>query len=432
LKSLPRQIEQFSTKLTQQTKLITREDVAAYYQKSADHPTQLSSRRPDLLPHSGPRKPLDYQLDTITLAQRILSNNQSLLISLPTGAGKTFTCVNLLFTLFASGYRRIVWLAPQNVLLEQAEDELRKSWYTVAQPVGLKIADDEQQFKQFDFDDTAIVLFTTIQKAIRRNLDDLEPDLVIFDEAHYIEANEFGSQISRMRSSQTQLVGLTATPGRRSKSEIQHLVKLFDSNLITPPQLGDDPIAVLREKGVYSELTIQQLRPKSVSDIDRISSSQGLFLKPEQAALSAGRLAAIHELLDEEYSKRQWVVFCHSLGHTYCIATLIDKFHGDVGVVGSNLSDEKNLSVIEDFKAGKIRSIVNVKYAAVGADFPSADALLLTVPISSPIFFEQIVGRVARGVAVGGSEKSVVFDFDSHFETFEDVQSFSRFADAWR
>ena len=52
----------------------------------------------------------------------------------------------------------------------------------------------------------------------------------------------------------------------------------------------------------------------------------------------------------------------------------------------------------------------NARLLVAGYDLPMVDSVILTVPVGSAVAFEQIVGRAARGPAVGGTARATIFD----------------------
>ena len=62
-----------------------------------------------------------------------------------------------------------------------------------------------------------------------------------------------------------------------------------------------------------------------------------------------------------------------------------------------------------------------------GIDLPALRTVALLAKVGSPILFEQIVGRVSRGPAVGGRPETCVIDPHGLFEKFGGISSYARF-----
>ena len=57
---------------------------------------------------------------------------------------------------------------------------------------------------------------------------------------------------------------------------------------------------------------------------------------------------------------------------------------------------DKELTKIEDFKAGKIRTIFNVRVLSTGFDFTGIDLIILGISTASIALYYQIIGRATR------------------------------------
>ena len=384
---------------------------------------------PELPPHPGPKELLSYQREVAQEAGMMLSAGRSCLLSLPTGSGKTFTAIRIVFAAIAQGQREIVWLAPQRILVEQALDELRAAWWGTVQPIGLSIVGDLSKTATTPRG-AASIRFGTIQMALSRFPSTSAGALIVIDEAHFLQANEFGRLARRLRGKECVLLGLTATPGRRDSRELTSLQSLFDSKLVVPESLGTEPIETLQERGVYSRISFEQLLPRRTTVRERAQVNKREIPSPSVAALSSGRLDATIGAFRES-DNRQAVVFCHSIAQCYVYAAGLSDEGAKCAVVGSNEPLWHNRLAIREFREGNLNCLLNAKYLAVGADLPSASKIYLTVPIGSPILFEQIVGRVARGPAVGGTEHAVVYEFDAHRTMHSALRSYARFKHEW-
>lgn len=436
---LGREYRSFESTVLRQSSYVDRsvlEDWLAQPKASSGRSRQNRRGRAGLLPsHGGPVALLDYQKDVVLQTRKNLAGRRSALISLPTGAGKTVTGMYVLFEALSLGYRDIAWLAPQRLLLEQAENELHRCWWSSPQMAELRIGTDSSRtdlVKGLDkAADVGNIVFQTLQGWLRKGRDVLEPEVVVVDECHHIEANEFGRLIDRLADRGTVRIGLSATPGRSSASETAALQRRFGERLLTPDSLGDQPVEVLQKRGVYSTIVHQKLVPTFKSDRERASENIGT-IRPLLAAQSAGRLDSLLEFVASLSDGQRTLVFGYSIAHCQVIAAGLSNLGLAVAVVDSDTSAEDNKHVINQFRSGNIRVLVNVRYLATGADLPAADVVVFAVPVGSGTTFEQIVGRVCRGPAVGGTPEALVADFDGHFARYGGLQAYARYSAAWR
>lgn len=388
--------------------------------------------QPDLPPHSGPVQLMDYQEEVARKAYKECTNGCSSLISLPTGAGKTVTAAHLVLDLFKSGLRRILWLAPQTLLLEQARSEVRRTWWSERREIGIYFGKQLTTAESSAQNENELrLVFDTLQMQVRKEFKGWLPEVVVVDECHHIESNEFGAVLDRYQQNGAICVGLSATPGRTKESEQDLLMRRFGNNLITPDMFGTDPVGYLTSAGVYSCIQRHKLVPKSLSDAEIARTIKGRRLRAKAASNSPGRLDATIEFLKSRDECSGTIVFAYSIAHAHILAAAAHTQGLMVAVVDSRSKVELNELRIQLFKSGEIDVLINVKYVAVGADMPSAKTAILTTPIGSPILFEQIIGRVCRGPLVGGTKEASVCEFDSHFKRFGGAKSYSRFAENW-
>ena len=76
--------------------------------------------------------------------------------------------------------------------------------------------------------------------------------------------------------------------------------------------------------------------------------------------------------------------------------------------------------------------LINKSVLIAGYDCPATKHVILTVPVGSPITFEQMVGRASRGPLVGGGLESYVWQLDDMMSIHGPPSWSSRFdANSW-
>jgi superfamily II DNA or RNA helicase len=427
------QLKPFMASAVKNSKYVDKLSVEMVANKRIDgYPTRKASKD-GLASHGGPRKALEYQQEVIgRIVERFAACSGRTLLSLPTGAGKTFTAMRIVLSLLRE-MTNCIWLAPQTVLVDQAYNECMRSWWEEPREYPLKIRRVGSVGDTTQADSSGIermILVSTIQKALRWNWKTDRVGILVFDEAHYLQHNEFANAIEKLMSNSTRLIGLSATPGRNSSQEQSHLSEFFKGSLTVPRRLGPNPVAELTKGGVYSKISWDKIERRHADEDVLVERRKGKVSR-SLAALSASRLDAVIEYIASHHRSHKILVFAQSHAHSVVIAAGLSKLNISYAIVGSFEREEVNQYSIACFREGEIRVIINVKYLAVGADIPSADLAILTVPIGSPIMFEQIVGRVSRGIAVGGTEHAVVAEFDDHRSMHGNLKSYARFEEMW-
>lgn len=359
-----------------------------------------------LLPEVPPRL-FDYQQEVHDLVIKKFKCGSAALLSLPTGAGKTRTAVNIALTLLAKGViKKVVWIAPSIELVDQAIGALRETWNQSARFHGLvygSLGESNQHRVQFSFG--------TVQSAAKRHRELLfcKDTLLVFDEAHQAAARTYSNIISSARKKGSFALGLTATPGRSNENELNELVYLFASHLIIPSCLGNHPVTALRDRNVLSQLEIVnclQSNSVGVSFVDNLQS----FLEELRKRTSASGIG-----------------FAKSIEQAYLAAGAMSALGFLSEVISHDIPILKRQEKIHNLRAGKVQWLWNVELLSTGIDIPSLSSVALLTRIKSAILYEQILGRVSRGPAVGGSESSLVFDLCGNSAAFGDACSYSRF-----
>ena len=89
--------------------------------------------------------------------------------------------------------------------------------------------------------------------------------------------------------------------------------------------------------------------------------------------------------------------------------------------------------MIKEFREGKIKILCNYAVLTTGFDAPKIDALFITRPTSSPVLYEQMVGRGMRGSRVGGKEVCLIYDVKDNITDFDgQLLSYARYIDLWQ
>ena len=344
------------------------------------------------------------------------------LLALPTGAGKTRTAVTaILDGLATNQYRRIAWLAPSLELVDQASATLQDLWIRHGGVPRLLVARNPQPDSS-----TPTVFLTTPQTMYSRRNDQKYTrgwDLIVFDEAHQLGARTFRAAVSAMQGDSLPdssssyslpiLLGLSATPGRVSPSETEDLVSMFQGNLLTSDLLAPSPIRSLQRWGVLAQLEFRFLTKNAVPPDD------------EARRLRIGATACIQLVA----RKRRPLVFAPSVPGAIVLAEALQSKGISAAALHSKTSTDRRRQIIEDFSTGKVEVLANKTLLATGYDCPAISDLLILDQVNSPIQFEQIVGRAARGPETGGSYSATVWQFDDHLALHGLPQSYYRFSD---
>ena len=347
----------------------------------------------------------DYQEELSSGILEAAKARKRSLVSLPTGAGKTRTAISAAVTdLNADPKRRWLWIAPSYELLDQATRTFISLWRTSRNPQPQRIAYRGQ------FDDDASIWFQTPQSLRSTRLALQAFDTIVFDEAHQLGAPTFREAVKAVEGPHAALVGLSATPGRRNDQETEFLVDYFGGRLLTSKILGQQPVDSLIRRGVLSKLSFRTFGDSSWDSTKRVRA-----------------LAILLERLAKR--GRRTLGFTRNVAESVALSFALRKNDISADYVDSRMRIEEREDKLERFAAGQISVLLNQRLLATGYDCPAVSDVVLGSRIGSPVLFEQMVGRAARGPLTGGSSVARIWDFDDHLSIHGLPQSYYRFRD---
>ena len=191
---------------------------------------------------------------------------------------------------------------------------------------------------------------------------------------------------------QVKVVGLTATPYRLDSGMLHEgKDRLFDGIA------HDIPVADLMEKGflcpVISKGGLRQI------DLSGVQKRGGEFVEADLArAASDPELVAatVTEIVTLGADRNGWLVFSSGVEHARMLAEGIREYGHSVGVVTGDLGSTERAQILSDFKAGRLRCIVNCNVLTTGFDAPNVDLVAIVRATASTGLYVQIVGRGTR------------------------------------
>ena len=312
------------------------------------------------------------------------------LIVAPTGSGKTAIIAQLVRDAMSFPDTRVMILTHVKELLEQGAEGLLRMYpeadfgfYSAG--IGQKRTDKP-------------ITFAGIQSVWEKASEFIPaPDLILIDEAHMLPRNantRYAKFINDMQqcNPQVKIVGLTATPYRLDSGMLHEgKDRLFDGIA------HDIPVADLMEQGylcpVISKGGLRQI------DLSGVKKRGGEFVEADLArAASDPELVAatVTEIVTLGADRNGWLVFSSGVDHANMLADGIREHGHSVGVVTGDLGSKERAQILSDFKAGRLRCIVNCNVLTTGFDAPNVDLVAIVRATASTGLYVQIVGRGTR------------------------------------
>lgn len=194
------------------------------------------------------------------------------------------------------------------------------------------------------------------------------------------------------------ILGLTATPYRLSTDGYGGSILKFITR--TRPRVFTHVAHVVQNGELFQAGYLAKLRYKIVPGLDksklRLNSTGADFTDISVRAmfqvLSWGDrvVKQVEELWAE--GRKNALVFTRFLEEAEYVSSKIPNS----AMVSSETSKAERERILREFKAGKIKAVINVGVLVVGFDFPSLEAVVLGAPTMSLARYYQMVGRVVR------------------------------------
>lgn len=417
----------------------------------------------------------EYQLKAIQAAENaILNGQQSILLAMATGTGKTRTILGMIYRFLKTGrFRRILFLVDRTSLGQQATDVFKE-----VKLEDLMTLDDIYNIKGLEdktADKETRIQVATVQSMVKRilyNGEDTMPavtdfDLVIIDEAHrgYILDKEMGEDEllyrdqtdyqSKYRSVVEYFdavkIALTATPALQTteifgqpvykytyrEAVIEGYLVDHDAPHELKTKLSQDGIHY--KKGdtitvydtVTGEITNSELL-KDELDFDVDKFNRKVITEPFNRAV----LEEIARDIDPETPEVQGKTLIYAVDdqHADLIVKILKEIYAKTGVdndaimkitgsVGGG-NKKKVEEAIKRFKNERYPSVVvTVDLLTTGIDVPEITTLVFMRRVKSRILFEQMLGRATRLCPAIHKTHFEIYDPVGVYESLEDVNT---------
>lgn len=268
------------------------------------------------------------------------------------------------------------------------------------------------------------ITFATIGSVIGRKEDFKHFDNVIIDECHLVNAKG-GMYEEFISKNGCKVLGLTATPYRLSSSTFGSMLKFLTR---TRPRIFKDviyqvQIKTLLDMGFLADLDYYSVPPPEWNKGNLVDNSTGADYTDKSVQLEYKRVdlygwlvKIVKRLLSPKGRKRNGIlVFTRFLTEAECLTNEIEGCE----MVSGNTSKGERERILEDFKTGKTKVVVNVGVLTTGFDYPDLDTIVMARPTKSLSLWYQIVGRAIRPSP--NKDKGWIVDLCGNIDTFGKV-----------
>ena len=339
------------------------------------------------------------------------------LIVLPTAWGKSILTAYVALNC----NDKLLVLQPSKELLEQNI----KKYYALCDSFTVNAGIYSASFGRKEI---AQITYATIGsiKNLGEQFRDMGFTKVLIDEAH-LYPREADSMLGRFLkdSGITHVLGITATPVKLQQNydkdggTFSKLVMLtsrskkgnFFKDIIHVGQVQE-----MVKLGFWSKLQYEASDFDSSLLVYNTSKSEFTEDSVLKAYNANGGAQGIIEALDKHNDRKHILVFCPS------VQDAIDLSHRYTGsaVIYGDMKPAERATIINDFKAGKIRVIFNVRVLSTGFDYTGIDCIILGISTASIALYYQIIGRATR--IDKGKEDALIVDLGGNVSRFGRVE----------
>ena len=325
------------------------------------------------------------------------------LIVLPTGSGKSVIIAAFVREVFAQWpTSRILVLTHVKELIEQNFLQLVRLWPEA--PAGIFSAG----LRRRDIGDG--ITFAGIQSVYRSAEELGSYDLILIDECHLCPPKGTGMyrtflDAMHQLNPATKIIGFTATPFRLGHG----LLHEGEGALFTDIAY-EVPVGMLIEDGYLARLTTAPVRERLHAE--GIAKRNGEFVPGalqdavDQAPVTQAACAEIAALGAD---RKAWLLFCAGVRHATHVRDALLALGIPTALVTGETPAPERAAIISDYRAAKLRALVNVDVLTTGFDAPHIDLLAFLRPTQSPGLYLQMAGRGMR--TAPGKSDCLVLDF---------------------
>ena len=297
--------------------------------------------------------------------------HRNVMVQMPTGTGKTHLLTAIVREFLRGSGSRVWIVAHRRELVDQIEETVSRH--------GMSKEDGRVRVMSIQW--------------LSRNRKDMyeEPDLIVIDEAHHALAETY--RILWENYPEARKLGMTATPCRLNG---KGFTDLFNS-LIT-----SWTVAEFIGKGWLSSFDYVSIRANSkeqrlIDSLKKRGADGDYQVKEMNEVLnretSIGRL---YESVERYAHGKKGIVYAVSIAHARRIAACYSAHGLESVAIDSRTPASERKELVDDFRRGKVKVLVNVDIFSEGFDCPDVEFVQLARPTLSLAKYLQQVGRGLR------------------------------------
>jgi superfamily II DNA or RNA helicase len=309
---------------------------------------------------------------------------------------------------FKKGFRKVLVESPcgsgKTILLTKmasmAQDNGKTVWFILPRQEIM-----EQTFETFErcgvpLNTVHIGMIITMANHLKELP---EPDLIIYDECHISVSNTY-NKISNAFPNAF-IVGATASPCRTDNRPLGDLYETIVRG-VTVRWLIDNHY--LAPYDYYSVLLTDLASAETNGDYDTVKASELLMT----SAIYGDIIKSWYKFADG----MQTVVYCCSIAHSQKTTEMFNNAGITAVHFDGNTSKAERKRIVDDFRDGKFKVLVNCDLISMGFDMPDINCVMLLRPTQSASLFIQQSGRALR---YKPNKRAVIIDMVGNYNRFQ-------------
>ena len=325
------------------------------------------------------------------------------LIVIPTAGGKSLVMATIVQKMIEYDGTRVLLLAHRSELLKQNYmelSELLENQLSLFNDIGIYSAGLKMRNTRNR------ILFAGIQSVHGKAYELGYFDLILVDEAHRISNERQGTYrkfLADMQKINPKIIigGLSATPYRMKSGILcEGKDKIFDDicYAATIPELMKSTHFKNKDGKQYLCEIISK-NSLNVADLDSVHIRGGEYVQNElEDVFNVGELIdrTVKEIISLTPDRKKIMVFTCGIDHCESITRCLKYYGQTAEYIHSKQGNEKNDKIIQEFKDGKIKFLVNVDKLTEGFNEKRIDCICMVRATKSPGLYYQICGRMLR------------------------------------
>ncbi len=341
-----------------------------------------------------------YQLAAADAIFKEWQDNDSTLVVMPTGGGKTILFADVIRRVFP---RRALVIAHREELIFQARDKIQRV-------TGLS-ADVEMGEYRADgglFGASRVVV-STIQTQCSGGdgggrMSKFDPQrfgVLIIDEAHHATSPTYRRVIDYYRTNPAlKVLGVTATPDRADEEALGQVFQSVAFDYEVLDAIHDGWLVPIEQQMVHVEgLDYSSIRT-TAGDLNGGDLAAVMEAEKNLQQMASASLEIIQRLGAHGVSRPtlpRALVFTASVKAAEMMAEIFNRHRaGMASWVCGKTDREERRRVLADFAAGKLQVVCNCGVLTEGFDDPGVEVIIMGRPTKSRSLYSQMVGRSTR------------------------------------